>query len=170
MDITAPNKPPKVRRRRGFLLRLFGFMFAASMIVFVAVAAAAAFMLWKVSKDLPDYEVLAKYEPPVMTRIHANDGNMIAEFSRERRIYVPYTAIPDRLIQRLSLCRRQDLLSAWRHRHSGHPTRRLHQFWQFGRAQSRGLDHHPAGRQELPSDERPDHGAQAEGGYPFHPH
>jgi penicillin-binding protein 1A len=64
----------------------------------VAVAAAAAFILWKVSKDLPDYEVLAKYEPPVMTRIHANDGNMIAEFSRERRIYVPYTAIPDRLI------------------------------------------------------------------------
>jgi penicillin-binding protein 1A len=98
MDITAPNKLPKVRRRRGFLLRLLGFMFAASMIVFVAVAAAAAFMLWKVSKDLPDYEVLAKYEPPVMTRIHANDGNMIAEFSRERRIYVPYTAIPDRLI------------------------------------------------------------------------
>ena len=98
MDITAPNKPPKVRRRRGFLLRFFGFMFAASMIVFVAVAAAAAFVLWKVSKDLPDYEVLAKYEPPVMTRIHANDGNMIAEFSRERRIYVPFTAIPDRLI------------------------------------------------------------------------
>ena len=98
MDITAPNKPPKVRRRRGFLLRIFGFMFAASMIVFVAVAAAAAFVLWKVSNDLPDYEVLAKYEPPVMTRIHANDGNMIAEFSRERRIYVPFTAIPDQLI------------------------------------------------------------------------
>ena len=98
MDITAPNKPAKVRRRRGFLLRLFGFMFAASMLVFVAVAAAAAFVLWKVSNDLPDYEVLAKYEPPVMTRIHANDGNMIAEFSRERRIYVPFTAIPDQLI------------------------------------------------------------------------
>ena len=63
MDIMAPNKLPKVRRRRGFLLRFFGFMFAASMIVFVAVAAAAAFILWKASKDLPDYEVLAKYEP-----------------------------------------------------------------------------------------------------------
>jgi penicillin-binding protein 1A len=98
MDITAPNKPSKVPRRHGFLLRIFGFMFAASLIVFVAVAAAAAFILWKVSKDLPDYEVLAKYEPPVMTRIHANDGNMIAEFSRERRIYVPFTAIPDQLI------------------------------------------------------------------------
>ncbi|HEU0017458.1 MAG TPA: transglycosylase domain-containing protein, partial [Methyloceanibacter sp.] len=69
------------------------------MIVFVAVAAAAAFILCKVSKDLPDYEVLAKYEPPVMTRIHANDGNMIAEFARERRIYVPFNAIPDRVVE-----------------------------------------------------------------------
>ena len=102
MDITAPVQPPEQRRRRkrgGFLLRFFGFMFAASMIVFVAVAAAAAFILWKVSKDLPDYEVLAKYEPPVMTRIHANDGNMIAEFARERRIYVPFNAIPDRVVE-----------------------------------------------------------------------
>jgi penicillin-binding protein 1A len=96
MDITAV-KPPEQRRRRrrgGFFLRFLGFMFAAAMIVFIAVAGAAAFVLWKVSSELPDYEVLAKYEPPVMTRIHANDGSLIAEFSRERRIYVPITAIP----------------------------------------------------------------------------
>ncbi len=101
MDITAPVKPPKQRRRRrgGFLFRFLGFMFAASMIVFIAVAGAAAFVLWKVSQELPDYEVLAKYEPPVMTRIHANDGKLIAEFARQRRIYVPITAIPQRLIE-----------------------------------------------------------------------
>jgi len=74
-------------------------MFAAGMIVFIAVAGAAAFVLWKVSSELPDYEVLAKYEPPVMTRIHANDGALIAEFSRERRIYVPITAIPECIIK-----------------------------------------------------------------------
>ena len=102
MDISAPIQPPEQRRRRrrgGFLLRFFGFLFAASMIVFVVAAGAAAFVLWKVSKDLPDYEVLAKYEPPVMTRIHANDGNLIAEFARERRIYVPFSAIPDRVTE-----------------------------------------------------------------------
>ncbi|MGH6734714.1 MAG: penicillin-binding protein 1A [Methyloceanibacter sp.] len=74
-------------------------MFAASMILFIAVAGAAAFVLWKVSQELPDYEVLAKYEPPVMTRIHANDGRLIAEFARQRRIYVPITAIPQRLVE-----------------------------------------------------------------------
>ena len=102
MDITAPVKPPENRRRRrrgGFFLRFLGFMFAAGMIVFIAVAGAAAFVLWKVSSELPDYEVLAKYEPPVMTRIHANDGALIAEFSRERRIYVPFTAIPECIIE-----------------------------------------------------------------------
>jgi penicillin-binding protein 1A len=102
MDITAPVKPPEHRRRRrrgGFFLRFLGFMFAAGMIVFIAVAGAAAFVLWKVSSELPDYEVLAKYEPPVMTRIHANDGSLIAEFSRERRIYVPITAIPECIIK-----------------------------------------------------------------------
>ena len=57
MDITAPiQTEKKPRRRRGFLLRFLGFMFAAAMIVFVAAAGAAAFVLWKASKDLPDYE------------------------------------------------------------------------------------------------------------------
>ncbi len=102
MDITAPVKPPEQRRRRrrgGFLLRLVGFTFAAGMIIFIAAAGAAGFVLWKVSNELPDYEVLAKYEPPVMTRIHANDGRLIAEFARERRIYVPMTAVPDLVIK-----------------------------------------------------------------------
>ena len=100
MDITAP-KPPEGRRRRrgGFFFRFLGFMFAAGMILFIAVAGAAAFVLWKVSNELPDYEVLAKYEPPVMTRIHANNGALISEFSRERRIYVPITAIPECIIE-----------------------------------------------------------------------
>jgi penicillin-binding protein 1A len=102
MELTAPIRPPEQRRRRrrgSLFLRFLGFMFGAGMIVLVAVAGIAAFVLWKVSQELPDYEVLAKYEPPVMTRIHANDGNLIAEFARERRIYVPFTAMPDRLIQ-----------------------------------------------------------------------
>ena len=100
MDITTPVKPPSPRRRRkrgGFFLRFLGFMFAASMVLFIAVAGAVAFVLWKVSQDLPDYEVLAKYEPPVMTRIHADDGRLIAEYARQRRIYVPITAVPDRV-------------------------------------------------------------------------
>jgi penicillin-binding protein 1A len=102
MDITAPIKPPeqqKRRRTRNPILRLLGYLFAVGMILFVAVSAGVAFLLWNVSKDLPDYEVLAKYEPPVMTRVHASDGKLIAEYGTERRIYVPVNAIPEKLIQ-----------------------------------------------------------------------
>ncbi len=101
MDITAPVKPSKQGRKKkrgGFFLRLLGFAFAACMILSIAVAGAVAFVLWKVSQELPDYEKLARYEPPVMTRIHANDGRLIAEYARQRRIYVPITAIPKRVV------------------------------------------------------------------------
>ncbi|MDJ0514033.1 MAG: penicillin-binding protein 1A [Methyloceanibacter sp.] len=101
MDITAPVTPPKKgkkKKRGGFFLRFLGFVFAACMILSIAVAGAVAFVLWKVSQELPDYENLARYEPPVMTRIHADDGRLIAEYSRQRRIYVPITAVPKRVI------------------------------------------------------------------------
>lgn len=81
------------------MLRFLGFLFAAGMIVFVAASAVVGYILWDISKDLPDYEVLAKYEPPVMTRVHAGNGSLIAEFAKERRIYVPLNAIPERLLQ-----------------------------------------------------------------------
>ncbi|MGD9867955.1 MAG: penicillin-binding protein 1A, partial [Hyphomicrobiales bacterium] len=101
MDITAPIRPPaneKRRRKHGFL-RFLGFLFAVGMILFVVASAGVAYVLWHASRDLPDYEVLARYEPPVMTRIHANDGSLIAEYAKERRIYVPINAIPELLIQ-----------------------------------------------------------------------
>nr|WP_245256552.1 penicillin-binding protein 1A [Bartonella tamiae] len=45
--------------------------------------------------DLPDYEVLENYEPPVMTRIHAADGGLMAEFATNRRLYLPIQSVPD---------------------------------------------------------------------------
>ena len=43
--------------------------------------------------ELPDYEVLAKYEPPVMSRIHAADGGLMAEFATNRRLYLPIQSV-----------------------------------------------------------------------------
>jgi len=67
-------------------------------VLFIAASAGAGYVLWKVSKDLPDYESLSKYEPPVMTRIHAHDGSLISEYARERRIFVPINTIPKQVI------------------------------------------------------------------------
>ncbi len=79
---------------RGFG-RLLGFVFATGAIVFVIAAGVLAVVVWKYEQDLPDYSQLKNYEPPVMTRVHAADGSLLAEYSRERRLYLPSTAIPD---------------------------------------------------------------------------
>ena len=100
----APTLPPpaapkkKKKRRKSLLLSFLGFGFATFVLVFVAASAGAGLLLWQASKDLPDYDSLAKYEPPVMSRIHAHDGSLISEFARERRIFVPINTIPKRVL------------------------------------------------------------------------
>ncbi len=61
----------------------------------LSLAVAAGVLLQSFNADLPDYESLARYEPPVMTRVHAADGQLIAEHARERRLYLPIQAVPD---------------------------------------------------------------------------
>jgi penicillin-binding protein 1A len=80
------------------LMRVFGFLFAAGTIVFLAGVAGAAGLLWHFSQDLPDYSQLQDYEPPVMTRVHAADGSLLAEYSKERRLYLPIQAVPKLVI------------------------------------------------------------------------
>jgi penicillin-binding protein 1A len=80
------------------LLRFFGFLFAVGTILFVVGVAATAGLLWHFSKDLPDYSQLQDYEPPVMTRVHAGDGSLVAEYARERRLYIPIQAVPKLVI------------------------------------------------------------------------
>jgi penicillin-binding protein 1A len=80
------------------LLRFLGFLFAAGTILFVVGVAATAGLLWHFSKDLPDYSQLQDYEPPVMTRVHAADGSLVAAYARERRLYIPIQAVPKRVI------------------------------------------------------------------------
>ena len=63
------------------LLRFCGFLFAAGTIVFLVSIGAGAGLLWHFSKDLPDYSQLQDYEPPVMTRVHATDGSLLAEYA-----------------------------------------------------------------------------------------
>src|SRR5690348_11826227 len=80
------------------LLRFFGLLFAAGTIFFVVGVAAAAGLLWHFSKDLPDYSQLQDYEPPVMSRVHATDGSLVAEYAKERRLYIPIQAVPKQVI------------------------------------------------------------------------
>jgi penicillin-binding protein 1A len=77
-----------------FVVRFFGFLFAAGTVVFLIGVAATAGLIWHFSRDLPDYSQLQNYEPPVMTRIHAADGSLLGEYAKERRLYLPIQAVP----------------------------------------------------------------------------
>jgi len=79
------------------MIRLIGYFFGIGTMLALLMAAGVALYLSHMTKDLPDYEVLARYEPPVTTRIHASDGALMGEFARERRLFLPIQAIPDRV-------------------------------------------------------------------------
>jgi penicillin-binding protein 1A len=54
--------------------------------------------LWRMSSTLPNYQHLSDYTPPVMSRAHAGDGSLIAEYAEQRRIFVPINVVPDHLV------------------------------------------------------------------------
>jgi penicillin-binding protein 1A len=79
------------------MIRLIGYFFGVGVTLALVAAAAVGLYVGNLTKDLPDYEVLAKYEPPVTTRIHASDGSLMAEYAHEKRLYLPIQAVPDRV-------------------------------------------------------------------------
>ncbi len=55
-------------------------------------------ILWVFSNNLPDYKFLKNYKAPVSSKVYSGDGELVSDFSSEKRIFVPYEAIPNRII------------------------------------------------------------------------
>ena len=55
-------------------------------------------ILWNYSNKLPDYKFLKSYKPPVSSKVYSGNGVLISDFSAEKRIFVPYNAIPKKII------------------------------------------------------------------------
>jgi len=55
-------------------------------------------VLWSFSNKIPDYKFLKNYKPPVSSKVYSGDGTLVADFSREKRIFVPYEAMPKNVI------------------------------------------------------------------------
>src|SRR5256885_10496918 len=67
-------------------------------LVLIGFLLTATYVFW-VTRDLPSYDVLAHYEPPITTRVYAGNGTLIGEYARERRLFVPIQQIPDQVKQ-----------------------------------------------------------------------
>ena len=55
-------------------------------------------VLWAYSNNIPDYKFLKNYKPPVSSKVYSGDGKLVADFSKEKRIFVPYNSIPKNVI------------------------------------------------------------------------
>ncbi len=88
-------KPLSDKSLAGTVLRFAGFVFAAGALAIIGGAGFTAWYLNQLNKNLPDYQQLAEYAPPVTTRVYAGDGSLVAEFARERRLFVPIESMPD---------------------------------------------------------------------------
>lgn len=80
------------------MILLVRFLFVCGVLLAVIVCGLVGVTIWHFDRDLPDYQLLAHYQPPIMTRVHATDSRVLAEFAVERRVFVPIQAIPKRVV------------------------------------------------------------------------
>lgn len=81
------------------MLRFLGFMFGVVVLLAIGGAGGVLFAFYHYGRDLPDFEQLATYQPPVMTRVHTADGSLLTEYAIEKRVFVPVEAMPEQLIE-----------------------------------------------------------------------
>ncbi|MBT4110176.1 MAG: PBP1A family penicillin-binding protein [Pelagibacterales bacterium] len=74
----------------------YSFLFIISIISLIAVFSIS--ILWNYGNDLPDYTQLQSYKTKAMTRLYSSNDNIIQEYAKERRVFIPYEAIPQLVV------------------------------------------------------------------------
>ncbi|GAA2841926.1 penicillin-binding protein 1A [Aminobacter aminovorans] len=80
-------------------MKFISHLFSLLVLTGLAAACGVALLVADITRGLPDYRELADWEPAVMTRVYAYDGALLAEYARERRLFLPIAAVPDRVRQ-----------------------------------------------------------------------
>ncbi|MES2983826.1 MAG: penicillin-binding protein 1A [Pseudomonadota bacterium] len=93
-DDFSPEKPRKVKRSRRRLVRILNWVFATMALGFIFTLIAVAAVVEHYSASLPSTDQLANYNPAVVTRLYAADGKLMAEYAKEKRFFLPLSAIP----------------------------------------------------------------------------
>jgi len=76
------------------LRNIFIFILSTSLLTGISILS----ILWAFSNNLPDYKFLKSYKPSVSSKVYSGDGELVDDFSTEKRIFVPYKAIPKKVI------------------------------------------------------------------------
>ncbi len=79
-------------------MKFFSYFVTLVFLLILSAIAMLFYGLWYFGKDLPDYKELSKYNPNVVTRIHAGNGALLAEYAVQKRVFVPISVIPKKVI------------------------------------------------------------------------
>lgn len=95
MDIINTEERPVNTKKKKSKLEIFfmSLFFLSLMCLFLFI-----FVFMKYGVNLPDYNQLAEYKPPVTSRFYAGDGTLLTEYATEQRIFVPLKEVPPNLI------------------------------------------------------------------------
>ena len=80
------------------MLKFLNFSLKFILIFFLTLVFFAFSTLWYFSIGLPDYKKLSNYQPPISSRVYSEDRKLIAEYALEKRLFIPYEAIPSKII------------------------------------------------------------------------
>ncbi len=72
------------------------FIVTLSFLLVISIISLA--VLWTFSNNIPDYKFLKSYKPPVSSKVYSGNGDLVADFSKEKRIFIPYNSIPNNVI------------------------------------------------------------------------
>ena len=78
--------------------KIFKNIFTGILSLFLISSILILTILWSFSNNIPDYKFLKNYKPPVSSKMYSGNGDLVADFSKEKRIFVPYSAIPENVI------------------------------------------------------------------------
>ena len=77
-----------------FIKRLLILVFSGILLSIVAIVS----ILWGFSNNLPDYKFLKNYKPSVSSKVYSGEGELVSDFSSEKRIFVPHNSISKKVI------------------------------------------------------------------------
>ena len=80
------------------MMKLLNFSVKFIIIFFSVVVFFIFSTLWYFSVGLPDYKKLSNYQPPISSRVYSKDNRLIAEYALEKRLFIPFDSIPQKII------------------------------------------------------------------------
>ncbi len=80
------------------MLKTFFYIFIAFLLGLFLFVSISIYGIIKYTKDLPDYKQLKEYSPSIISRLYTGDGSLLAEFSAEKRVFIPINSIPKSVI------------------------------------------------------------------------